>query len=261
MLAAQRQATILSVILEHGAAKITDLAESLGVSEMTVRRDLDMLAEEGAIEKVHGGATALSRGATLEPSFLATNMRELEAKQAIGKHAAKRVQPRSAVALMGGSTVYALAKELVAVEALTIVTNSVPVSDLFHRQGSSSQDIILVGGIRTPTDSLVGPVAIETFTKFNFDLVVVGTHGMDAGSGFSSPNLLEAETNMSVVKQANTFMVLADASKWGLRGFATFAQLEDAEVVVSDSRLSVSAQSELSSRVGSLELAQISEPD
>jgi DeoR/GlpR family transcriptional regulator of sugar metabolism len=84
---------------------------------------------------------------------------------------------------------------------------------------------------------------------------------MDVPSGFSSPNLLEAETNMSVVKHSNTFMVLADYSKWGLRGFATFARLEEAEVVVSDSRLSISAQSELSSRVGTLELVELAESD
>jgi DeoR/GlpR family transcriptional regulator of sugar metabolism len=261
MLAAQRQATILKVIVDQGAARISDLAEILGVSEMTVRRDLDLLADEGALEKVHGGATSLSPSATLEPPFLATNLRELEAKKAIGKHAAKFVSPGSAVALLGGSTVFALAKELTSVEGLTVVTNSVPISDLFQREKSAAQSIILVGGSRTPTDSLVGPVAIDTFSKFNFDLVVVGTHGMDAPSGFSSPNLLEAETNMSVVKHSNTFMVLADYSKWGLRGFATFARLEEAEVVVSDSRLSISAQSELSSRVGTLELVELTESD
>lgn len=257
MLAAQRQATILKVIVEDGAARISDLAEILGVSEMTVRRDLDFLSDEGAIEKVHGGATSLSPGATVEPPFLATNLRELEAKKAIGKHAAKFVAPGSAVALLGGSTVFAMAKELRNLEGLTVVPNSVPISDLFQREKSAAQSVILVGGSRTPTDSLVGPVAMDTFSKFNFDMVVVGTHGMDAASGFSSPNLLEAETNMSVVKHSNTFMVLADYSKWGLRGFATFARLEEAEIVISDSRLSVSARSELESRVGKLELAMM----
>jgi DeoR/GlpR family transcriptional regulator of sugar metabolism len=257
MLAAQRQATILKVILEQGAAKITELAQILRVSEMTVRRDLEVLADEGAIEKVHGGATALSRGATVEPPFVAKSLRELEAKQAIGKHAAQMIEPGSAIALLGGSTVFALAKELSEIDGLTIVTNSVPISDVFQREKSPQQNVFLVGGIRTPTDSLVGQLAIETFSKFNFDLVAVGSHGMDVASGFSSPNLLEAETNMSVVRNAGIFMVLADHSKWGVRGFTTFAQLSDADVVVSDSRLSDTAQRELRTRVGKLELAQL----
>jgi DeoR/GlpR family transcriptional regulator of sugar metabolism len=160
-----------------------------------------------------------------------------------------------AVALMGGSSVYALAKRLRDVPSLTIVTNSVPISDLFAQKPRADQTVVLTGGVRTPTDSLVGNIATEVFSRFNLDIVFMGTHGMDSEFGFSSPNLVEAETNREVIRRSAKFVVLADHTKWGVRGFSSFSTFDRADVVITSKGLSNKALVVLRSKVKEVLLA------
>ena len=249
MLAAQRKAKILEEVGSSGALRIADLADSLGVSEVTIRRDVEQLAAQGLVDKVHGGVTANTLSLTLEPPFAANSMKEQRAKEAIAVKAAELVRPGMAVALMGGSSVYALAKLLRDVPALTIVTNSVPISDLFAQKSRADQTIVLTGGVRTPTDSLVGNIATEVFSRFNLDFVFMGTHGMDSEFGFSSPNLVEAETNREVIRRSSKFVVVADSTKWGVRGFSSFADFDQADVVITSKGLTNKALVVLRSKV------------
>lgn len=255
MLAAQRKARILEEVSLSGAKRITDLAESLGVSEVTIRRDVELLASQGLVDKVHGGVTANSLSSTVEPPFSFNSMKEQAAKDAMATEAAKLVRPGQAIALMGGSSVYALAKRLREVPSLTIVTNSVPISDLFAQNPRADQTVVLTGGVRTPTDSLVGNIASEVFSRFNLDLVFMGTHGMDSEFGFSSPNLVEAETNREVIRRASKFVVLADHTKWGVRGFTSFANFESADIVITTEGISKSALETLRANVADVRIA------
>jgi DeoR/GlpR family transcriptional regulator of sugar metabolism len=234
MLAAQRKATILREVSSQGAIRIADLAETLGVTEVTIRRDIDQLLEQGLVDKVHGGVTALGFSSTTEPTFDKTSQLHTQSKTEIARAAATLVQPGHAVALMGGSTVYALAQELVDIPRLTVVTNSVPVSDFYAREPRPGWTIVLTGGERTPTDSLVGALAVQAFREFNVDLAFMGSHGMAPDGGFSSPNMLEAEINREVIKNASETIILADHTKWGLRGFSSFGDLSAADAVVVD---------------------------
>ena len=249
MLAAQRKARILEEVSTSGARRISDLADSLGVSEVTIRRDVEQLAAQGLVDKVHGGVTANALSTTLEPPFAANSMKEQAAKEAMAEVAAELVRPGMAIALMGGSSVYALAKRLRDVPSLTIVTNSVPISDLFAQKPRGDQTVVLTGGVRTPTDSLVGNIASEVFSRFNLDMVFMGTHGIDPDFGFSSPNLVEAETNREVIRRSAKFVVLVDHSKWGVRGFSSFAQVEDADLIITSRGLSPKALQTLKSKV------------
>lgn len=234
MLAAQRKATILREVGTRGAIRIADLADTLGVSEVTIRRDIDQLVEQKLVDKVHGGVTAVGFSSTTEPTFDRTSQLHTQAKQAIARSAMALVQPGQAIALMGGSTVYALAEVLGDIPNLTIVTNSVPVSDLFTRERHPGWTIVLAGGERTPTDSLVGAVSIHAFREFNFDMAFMGTHGMDTEGGFSSPNMLEAETNREVMTNSAETIILADHTKWGIRGFSSFGALSATDAIVVD---------------------------
>lgn len=236
MLAPQRQALILQEVSRQGAARISELAEALDVSEMTVRRDIDLLAEQGQLEKVHGGAVAVLEASNItEPPFMANSLKEEAAKDAIAARAAELIKPGAAIALMGGSTVFAMAKYVASIPRITVVTNSLPVSDYLHREGNQDQVVILTGGMRTPTDSFVGEFTISALQRLNLDLAFIGTHGIDLHGGFSSPNLYEAETNRSVRQRAKKFVVLADHTKLGKIGFSTFASLSEADVLITDS--------------------------
>src|SRR5580765_6643825 len=122
MLARQRQALILERVRETGAVRVADLARDLAVSDMTVRRDLEILHEHGLLEKVHGGATALSDLASFEPGFTAKSALQRSEKAAIAAAAAARVEPGMAIGISAGTTTHALAAHVADVPGVTIVT-------------------------------------------------------------------------------------------------------------------------------------------
>jgi DeoR/GlpR family transcriptional regulator of sugar metabolism len=257
VLATQRQTLIMQEVTQRGAARISELADVLQVSEMTIRRDIDALVEQGLVDKVHGGATPASGTSTAtEPPFKAKNLREQLSKDAIGTLAAQLVSAGDSIALMGGSTVFAMARHLVNIPRLTVLTNSLPVSDFFHREGRVDQTVITAGGLRTPTDSFVGELALKVFNSLNIDIVFMGTHGMDPIGGFSSPNLLEAETNRAIRERAKSVVVLADHTKWGEVGFATFGAIEDADVLVTDDGLAKEHRDYLKARIDRVLVAE-----
>jgi DeoR/GlpR family transcriptional regulator of sugar metabolism len=258
MLAQQRQQMILERVRRTGGVRVADLVRDLGVSDMTIRRDLEALADRGLVHKVHGGATAAGSGSTEEPGFAAKSMRQQAEKEAIARRAARLVRPGTAVALSAGTTTWTLAHHLVDVPQLTIITNSVQVADVFHRGGRPDQTVVLIGGVRTPSDALVGPVAVTAIRSLNVDTLMLGVHGMNARAGFTTPNLLEAETNREFVAAAQQLVVLADNTKWGTIGISTIASLDEAHVVVSDAGLPEEARAELSEHVGELVIADLS---
>ncbi|MFF0968982.1 DeoR/GlpR family DNA-binding transcription regulator [Streptomyces sp. NPDC003703] len=251
LLAEQRRALILDEVRRRGGVRVNELTRKLGVSDMTVRRDLDALARQGVLEKVHGGAVPVVEASTHEPGFEAKSGLELTAKEDIARAAARLVAPGSAIALSGGTTTYALAHHLVDVPDLTVVTNSVRVADVFHtaqrtsgqRQGAAT--VVLTGGVRTPSDSLVGPVADQAIAALHFDVLFLGVHGISAEAGLSTPNLAEAETNRRLVQSARRVVVVADHTKWGVVGLSSFATLEQVDTLVTDAGLPPGARAEI----------------
>ncbi|MCL8011205.1 DeoR/GlpR family DNA-binding transcription regulator [Streptomyces sp. AS02] len=265
LLAEQRRALILDEVRRRGGVRVNELTRKLGVSDMTVRRDLDALARQGVLEKVHGGAVPVVEASTHEPGFEAKSGLELTAKEDIARAAADLVAAGSAIALSGGTTTYALAHQLVDVPDLTVVTNSVRVADVFHaaqrttgpRQGAAT--VVLTGGVRTPSDSLVGPVADQAIATLHFDVLFLGVHGISIEAGLSTPNLAEAETNRRLVQSARRVVVVADHTKWGVVGLSSFAALEQVDTLVTDAGLASDARSEISEHLRRLVVA--GEPD
>ncbi len=202
MLARQRHAYILDRVRADGGVRVADLVRELEVSDMTIRRDLELLHEQGLLEKVHGGATTVPASALFEPGFSAKVALQQEAKEAIADAAAALVSPGQAIAISAGTTTYAVARRLLDVPRLTVVTNSVPVADVLYHGGRPDQTVILTGGVRTPSDALAGPFAVAALRTVNVDLVLMGVHGMDPRAGFTTPNMLEAETDRALVEAA-----------------------------------------------------------
>jgi DeoR/GlpR family transcriptional regulator of sugar metabolism len=260
MLAKQRQSLILRTVRAYGSARVSDLTQQLGVSDMTIRRDLEVLASAGLIEKVHGGAVLPGAPSSHEPGFEAKSGRQLPEKELIARAAAGLVSPGMAVALSAGTTTYALAGQLLAVPGLTIVTNSIRVASLFRNGGPDDQappppSIVLTGGVRTPSEALVGPIADLAIRSLHFDLLFLGCHGIDPDAGLTTPNLAESETNRAFIGSARQVTVVADHTKWGTVGLSSFADLDEVDSFVTDEGLPAQARKLVSDRVGQLIVA------
>jgi len=254
VLAAQRREVILALVRHSGGARVSELTKSLGVSDMTIRRDLEVLARQSLLRKVHGGATAAS--STFEPGFGAKSVRQEPEKRAIAALALTLVEPGAAVGLSAGTTTWALAHELRHTPGLTVVTNSVEIANVFHDGARDDQTVVLTGGVRTRSGALVGPVAVQTLGGLNLDMVFMGVHGMDPHAGFTTPNLMEADVNRALVTASRRVVVVADHTKWRTVGVSTFAPLDEAMVLVSDDGLLDEARRPLLEAVGELLVAQ-----
>jgi DeoR/GlpR family transcriptional regulator of sugar metabolism len=252
MLAEQRQAHILELIRRDGAVRVADLVRNLGVSDMTIRRDLGVLADQGLVQKVHGGATLVADSASYEPSFTAKSSLQQTAKREIALAAASLVEPGTAIGMSAGTTTYAVAGELLDVPGLTVVTNSFHIADLLFKHARSDQTILVTGGSRTPSDAYVGPLAANALASIHVDLVFMGVHGMTVETGYTTPNMAEAETDRALVDAGRRLVVVADHTKWGVVGISSIARLSEADILITDGGLEGTAVAALSDAVGDL---------
>ncbi len=243
LLARQRQQQILAAVSQHGGVRVADMVELLGVSEMTVRRDITSLVRRGLVSRVHGGAVAPSRSAQ-EPAFATKATQYQEEKARIGRVAASRVAAGDAVALSAGTTTLAVARALTLLphfSTLTLVTNSLPAADVLHQAvmqareaGLPTPSLLLTGGERTPSDALVGPATVDYLRGLRVDWVFLGAHGFDPSIGLMTPNLQEAATNAALLATGRSAVAVLDSSKWGVRGVRTFCGVEDLAALVTD---------------------------
>ena len=256
VLARQRQEVIIREVDRTGGVRVSDLVHTLGVSDMTVRRDIEVLAATGLVLKVHGGAAAVVGRSIDEPGFQVKSGMNPGPKSAIARVAAGLIAPGSSIAISAGTTTYAVAHELVNVPNLTVVTNSPRVADLLHNPQREDLTVVLTGGMRTPSDALAGPVADATLRSLHVDTLILGVHGIDQVAGLTTPNLIEAATNRALIASARRVIVVADHSKWGIIGLSTIATLDQVDVLVTDAELDCEARRIVSEQVGQLIEAQ-----
>lgn len=257
MLARRRRELIAEHVQRHGSARVSDLTEALGVSDMTIRRDLEALDHAGVIDKVHGGATlpADALPTTVEPGFVVKSTTQVDEKEAIAAAAAALVRPGTAIGLTAGTTTWHLAGALDGVDDLMVVTNSMRICDRLLATERTDLTVLLTGGTRTPSDALVGPLAIRSLETLHLDQVFMGVHGMSERAGFTTPNLLEAETNKAFVASAGHLVVIADHTKWNMVGLASIAPLTAAAAVVTDRGLPADAADALRAHVPNVVVA------
>src|SRR5205085_5811014 len=228
---------IAEEVRRRGAVRVSELTELLGVSDMTIRRDFDVLAASGLLEKVHGGATLRRLPSSDEPGFEAKSHRQLREKEAIARTAARLVEPGQSIGITAGTTTWRLAHHLARIPDLTVVTNSMQVANVFHREPRPDLTVVLTGGVRTPSDALVGPIAVSAIRSLHLDVLFMGTHGVTVDVGLTTPNLLEAEMDRALVASTDRLVVVADHTKWGVRGLSRIAGLYEVHVFVPDHRL------------------------
>ncbi|WP_104168444.1 DeoR/GlpR family DNA-binding transcription regulator [Arthrobacter sp. SX1312] len=239
MLAAERQAAILERLSGQPAVRVSGLAIALGVSEMTVRRDIDTLEARGALVRVHGGAVRPGSLSSVEAGFDVNRTRAGAEKRQIAAAAVSLLAPGMTVSVTGGTTTFALAPLLCRVRGLTVITNSLPLADELFRLSAaatpeSTPRVLLSGGELTPSKALVGPLATGTISTLRADLCFMGAHGVDATAGITTPNLAEADTNQAFARTCGRLVVLADATKIGVVSLARVAALDAAAILVTD---------------------------
>jgi DeoR family transcriptional regulator, aga operon transcriptional repressor len=233
---AQRRAKILELVQGHGTVSMQELAQTFTASSSTIRRDLDYLAENGYVERTHGGAHRAGHpfGTTFEPEYdIERHTRALE-KQAIGRAAADLIRHGSCVFFDSSTTVLEAAKALVANErAITAVTNDLNIA--MHLARSSAIRTIVPGGtVRTRSYSLVGSPGNEFMAGMNVDIALVGIHSLADGV-LSDSSLEIVQSKRTTMATARHCVLLADSSKFKApRSFLTVAPLASVDTLVTD---------------------------
>ena len=231
MLPEERRRTIVDIVNERGSCSVAELAEKLEYSKPTIRRDLDTLEQKGLIDRSHGGAVPVDKiGA--EESYSQKEIQHLENKQRIADRAVEELHENEIVFFDGGTTTMQVAKRVPENRSYVAVTNSPLLADeLIH----TADQVKLTGGtLRGKTKALVGPTAEKFMERLNFDLVFLGTNGLSSGAGLTTPNEDEAEMKSLMVETSKRVVLVADASKFGQRSFAKFADLEDIDLLITD---------------------------
>jgi DeoR/GlpR family transcriptional regulator of sugar metabolism len=262
VLATQRQHLILQELDAEGTVRVAALADLLRVSEMTVRRDIDALDAEGLLLRVHGGATRAGAFSAVEPGFGAKSAREADAKRAIAAEALTLLRPGMTLLVSGGTTTHELARLLPRDLGLTVATNSLMAANALAAAGDGGIRTVVLGGQRTPSEALVGPVTVHALDNLHADLCFMGVHGFDPEAGITSPNLLESEVNAAMIAASDQLAVLADATKYGTVGLAGIAPLSAVGILITDDRIGTgpagsAAEELLRQSVGELRLAHI----
>lgn len=231
--AALRHARIMSAFEKDGFVSITSLAEELGVSGMTVRRDLDLLGKRGLLERTHGGAVAAGQMVydEDEPAFEQRMRRNAAEKSTIAQAAAKLVAPGESVGLDVGTSILALATELAPRKDLRVFTNNLRVG-MQMAEGNSSV-YILGGQVRVPEFSVIGPQAIEGLKSHFLDRVFLGVSGIDANGLYDySPE--DTEVKRAFVESGGCVVVLCDSSKFGRRALSRIVSLDRINILITD---------------------------
>jgi DeoR family transcriptional regulator of aga operon len=208
------------------------LAEELGVSAATVRRDTAVLERQGAVAR-SWGRVGRPGGFVEQPIGQRASQHAAE-KQRIAEAAAKLVPDEALVGLTGGTTTLAVARAIASRRRLTVVTNSLSVG--MHLAARSNIRLVLSGGeARTASFELSGPLADTAIRAFNLDLAIIGLDGVDVGAGCTTYDHAEASTNGTLVQRATRTIVVADASKLGRVGFARVCDISDVQMIITDS--------------------------
>jgi DeoR family fructose operon transcriptional repressor len=233
MLAETRRRHLMDHIARKGFATLDELVKSLGVSESTVRRDLEALDLAGEIKRTHGGAVFQGELRALPALEDRVTKAALE-KEAIGRATAALLEEGDTVLLDGGTTTLEVARCLPGLgRSLQVVTNSLPIAQLLA--SCPSVDLILIGGYIYPrTGVALGPLAIATMQGIRVQKSVLGAGGIVA-EGIYNSNLLLVETERQMMSCGQETIIVADNSKFGRLALARLCGLDEVQHLVVDS--------------------------
>ncbi|MCI0683693.1 MAG: DeoR/GlpR family DNA-binding transcription regulator [Gemmataceae bacterium] len=233
MLVEERRQKVIDLVSERGYIALADLAKELQASESTVRRDLDYLDQQGFVKRTHGGAVFQGDGGAL-PALEERSQRELEEKRQIAVAAAARIQDGDAILLDGGTTTLEVARLLVG-RRLQIVTNSLPIANLFA--SSHETDLVILGGYVYPkTGVALGPLTVRMMDDIHVQQTILSVGGVTAKGLFNS-NLLLVETERAMMRCADEVAVVADHTKIGRQALAFLCELREIDTLIVDAKI------------------------
>lgn len=232
MVPEERRRRIVGFLDKFGAARVSELAQQFGVSEMTVHRDLQKMSDSGLVNKVHGGVVAKR---VTEVPYRSRLVHHQGAKQAVAERALELIEPGMTIFLSPGTTVTELAR-LLPKEGLRIVTNSLPIAQELTL--SSECEVVLTGGeVRRYAEALVGPAAQAVLENEFIDLHFAAVTGIDIGEGLTVYSESEAQMVRRVIKSARKTVLLTDGSKYDKVMGPVVLPLKAVHVVISEDTL------------------------
>ena len=228
----KRQEQILDVLLKEEAISVTELAELLDVSQVTIRKDLTELEQANKLYRSHGKAIIINPF-TFNRSVNEKEKIAVEQKEAIGREAAKLIDKDDSIIIASGTTIHALARNIKPIHRLTVVSASLPASDILSQ--NENNDIIQLGGtVRHSSLSVVGHYSKQLLENCSFSKLFLGVDGIDFDFGFTTTDMREAELNQQMMQASQKVIVLADSTKFGRRGFAKIGNIDDIDLIITD---------------------------
>jgi DeoR family transcriptional regulator, aga operon transcriptional repressor len=229
----ERKGKLLRFIEEQQNVTVREIGEQFSVSEATVRRDLDLLAGQGQIQRVHGGAMAVRR-ISPEPPIINRTVDHAEEKKSIGALVADLLRDKETIFLGSGTTVAEVAKHIKNNQNLTIITNSLPVINTLA--DVSSIEVIALGGLLRHSEySLIGHIAEQSTMELRADRVIMGIRAIDIEHGLTNDYLAETMTDRAILKLGREVILVADHSKCCRISSAFVASLSAIHTFVTDS--------------------------
>jgi DeoR/GlpR family transcriptional regulator of sugar metabolism len=228
----ERRDQIVDLVNQEGRVSVADLSERFGLSQATIRTDLEALVQQGLLVRTHGGAIPVEQNSS-ELSFDVRRGLRAAEKRRIGAAAAAMVQDGEAISLDASTTALAVANQLQGFHELTVITNGLFIAlALLNRPGIT---VMLPGGfLRRDSASLIGADGHELIAKFYFQKGFFGAKGLTLEEGLTDVNRDEVLVKRDMVVHAKQVIALVDSSKWGQVGLASFASIEDLDTVITD---------------------------
>jgi DeoR/GlpR family transcriptional regulator of sugar metabolism len=234
MLAEERHRRILDMIQQQGIVTISDIARECQISDITVRRDLDYLAQLSKIDRIRGGAKPVAEiKEDLNQRFQRHAEENKEEKKDIGRFAASLVQDGDIIILDAGSTTLQIAKHLVGKRDITAVVTSIHIAQ--ELEGKDGITTILTGGtLRSSSTSLLNPLLKQSLSQIYADKVFIGIQGISASHGFTTNDFADAEVKKMLFKSAQCVYVVADTSKFNRITAAHIGHLDEAHYIITN---------------------------
>jgi DeoR family transcriptional regulator of aga operon len=232
----ERQREILEILNRDGRVLVVDLAQQFQTSQVTIRKDLEILHSQGRIHRTHGGALPIREGALEDPTLREKEKLHRKEKLQIATAAARMVSEGQVVLLDSGTTTTGISRELRDFKNLTIITNAVNIAA--ELSGASAEVILTGGNLRKNSFSMVGPLAEETLHKLNADILFLGVDGFDVHYGITTPNLLEAKVNRAMMEISKYVVAVCDSSKFGKRSLSLIGPPTVIQHVITDRGIS-----------------------